>query len=59
MIDVDTVAVTMPELCVMTIEGDVIRDNLVSPAVRKTLYMALANLVLLIITDILHTNTNY
>lgn len=45
MIDVDTVAVTMPELCVMTIEGDVIRDNLVSPAVRKTLYMALANLV--------------
>lgn len=57
MIDVDTVAVTMPELCVMTIEGDVIRDNFVSLAVRKTLYMALANLVLLIITDILYTNT--
>lgn len=44
MIDVVTVAVTMPELCVMTIEGDVIRDNFVSPAVRKTLYMTLANL---------------
>lgn len=59
MIDVDTVAVTMPELCVMTIESDVIHDNFVSPEVRKTLYMALANLVLLIITDILYTNTNY
>lgn len=43
MIDVVTVAVTMPELCVMTI-GDVIRDNFVSPAVRKTLYMTLVNL---------------
>ena len=44
MIDVDTVAVTMLELCVMTIEGGVIRDNFVSPAVRKTLYMTLVNL---------------
>lgn len=44
MIDVVTVDVSMPELCVMTIEGDVIRDNFVSPAVRKTLYMTLVNL---------------
>ena len=44
MIDVVTVAVTMPELCVMTLESDVIRNNFVSPAVRKTLYMTLANL---------------
>lgn len=44
MIDVVTVAVTMPEFCVMTIEGDVIRDNFVSPAVRKTLNMTLVNL---------------